>query len=182
MEDLEVPVSCSLSKELADVGRIPCSKRKDQDGQLDVACTQADASSIVVADLDRDGDPDQLVADGALGDVEWLENRGGQFGWVTTDSAPASLSPGTLDDLLTIEVVHRGRPGDRAIEVSQVSVLVERGNGDPLEPAELDALLVRLSFHADGNGNGTFDPAEDPAVAGVTDFAGVAGGVVELVR
>ena len=77
--------------------------------------TMADASDtrIALGDLDGDGDPDVVLADGAAGELQWIDNLGWteDFGLHTIDAGWAGLSEIALGDL--------DGDGDLDIAVSQ---------------------------------------------------------------
>ncbi len=131
--------------------------------------------TLVAADLDGDGDPD-LAHDylGTAADL-WWKNRGGQAALPTVATAPLTLDPMTVDDVLEITAIHRGRTGDGDGEVASIDLLLGDGSCAPLSDAEADALLYGIYIFEDDDDSGDFDPALDSEVGFVGTFSLVAG-------
>lgn len=128
-----------------------------------------EAVSVYAADLDGDGDLEMLGAAAVDNAIAWWDNRGGQFGLATTDSAPAALKSGAADDVLQITFTHNGRAGDQAAEWASVALLLEETAGDPLSTAEANALLDHLHLYLD-DGSGTFEAGSDSLVYTLSDL------------
>jgi|CXWL01.1.fsa_nt_gi hypothetical protein len=132
------------------------------------------AMSVFAADVDGDGDLDTLSASGYDSRIAWFENRGGQVALPTADSAAARVLQGARDDVFRIDVAHRGRSGDSAVEPAELSLLFEAGPGTPLTSAEANALLTDLHLYRD-DGSGVFEPGLDTLVSSETDLSLTAG-------
>lgn len=127
------------------------------------------AQSVYAADVDRDGDIDILGA--AYDDgIAWWENRGGQFAFATSNTAPSVLLQGGTNDALKLATTHRGRTGDSDEELASIALLMEDGAGDPLSSGEAGALLAAVSLYRD-DGSGEFEPALDALVTRTTNFS-----------
>ncbi|MBN1485374.1 MAG: VCBS repeat-containing protein [Chloroflexia bacterium] len=123
-----------------------------------------DTKAVYAADMNRDGDLDLLVACWAYysdENIYYWENRGGQFALQTSDTAPAALLSGEMDDLLRVYMHHRGRPGDRDEELATLELLFERTPGTPLSSEQANALIETLYVYLDDDGSGIFDPIYD---------------------
>ncbi len=127
------------------------------------------ATSIEAADLDQDGDLDILGAAFDDDTVLWWENRGGQFGLATMDTAPLHLNAGSQDDMLQIAATHNGRSGDHDAELVTFELLLEKTSGDPLSDSEANAIIENLHIYQD-DGSGVFEEGSDVWVTAVSDF------------
>jgi hypothetical protein len=116
-----------------------------------------DGGYVAAVDIDRDGDLDVL---GARETLRWNENRGGQYALYGVSQAPGTAPQGTLVPMLRVVATHLGRPGDGALELARLGLLLEEGAGDPLTTAEANALVESLRVYRDANANGLFDPAD----------------------
>jgi len=125
------------------------------------------ATSVFAVDLDRDGDVDVLGASRHDSHISWWENQGGQFALATEDTAPSIMVEGDRDDMLRIEMAHRGRVGDTDEELAALQLLFEESPGDPLSQAEANALIEQLHVYRD-DGSGTFEDGVDTLVETVT--------------
>jgi hypothetical protein len=144
-------------------------------GSQQVVSTAGDAaSSVVAADVDRDGDLDVLSTSFLDDKVTWYENRGGQFALATTDTAPAALLQGDTSDLLEIVMTHRGLAADGDEELDTLLLLFEETPGDPLTSPEANALIDTLAVYRD-TGSGVFEAALDTLVASVGTLSLAAG-------
>jgi uncharacterized repeat protein (TIGR01451 family) len=140
----------------------------------------AGANDVYSADVDGDGDLDVLSA--GYPTIHWWENRGGQFALATSDTAPQAppvMNPGTVDDVLAIEVTHRGRGGDGDLELVTLGLFFEGCSGDGCTPANLTSaqaneLLDRLLVYRD-DGSGVFELGIDTQVTTVAPLALTAG-------
>src|SRR5262249_44873527 len=98
------------------------------------------ACFVAAGDLDRDGDVDVLSAGFVSRDgrIPWHENRGGQFALLTTNTAPASIVAGQPDDVLRVDMTHRGRfygaPSglDHDEELATLELGLDDGTGAPM--------------------------------------------------
>jgi hypothetical protein len=117
------------------------------------------AEAVFASDLDGDGDPDVLSA--SLWSIDWHRNHAGHFAAVTTDTAPASIPAGGMDDVLKFVATHGGRPGDTPVELTSVELLLEQAPGNPLSVSEADALIDEIMVYRDADGDGAFDPRAD---------------------
>jgi hypothetical protein len=122
------------------------------------------SAALAVADLDGDGDLD--AASGSLGDsaLAWRANRGGTLSVNATDVATATLSDGGLAAVLRLDATHRGRAGDRDVELASLWLRFEAANGTPLSSAQANALIDEVSIRQD-EGSGLFEPVSDGSVA-----------------
>ncbi len=118
------------------------------------------AWAMYVADLDGDADLDILGAASIADDISWWENKGGQFKLPTTDSAPATITDGEMDDVLKIITTHSGRTDDTDMELATLDLLFEESAGDPLTSAEANAIINNLHIYLD-DGSGTFESGSD---------------------
>jgi hypothetical protein len=118
---------------------------------------------LLTADFDRDGDPDFVSTDGSMLLQSWI-NGGGQFALATTDVAPAAIEEGFERAVFAVEVRHRGRAGEAALELDALAFLFEESFGSPLTDAQLAAVVETLRLYRD-DGSGTFNSADDTAVA-----------------
>jgi hypothetical protein len=137
------------------------------------------AHRVHAADIDGDGDLDILGALWGMNDITWWENRGGQFALPTSDTAPASMNAGTLDDVLEIEVTHRGRSSDGDLELVTLELLFEGCYGGGCTPATLTSaqaneLFDNLRVYMD-TGSGVFESGADSLVTFVETLALTAG-------
>ena len=133
------------------------------------------AHRLVAADLDGDGDPD-LAHDSLAGyESLWWENRGGQAALPTVATAPLTLDPMTIDDVLEITAIHRGRAGDGDGEVAAIDLFLGDGFGVALNSAEVDALLYGIFIFEDDDDSGDFDSAFDSEVGSAATFSLVDG-------
>ena len=111
-------------------------------------------------------------------DITWCENRGGQFGLPTADTAAPLVQAGALSEVLKITGVHNGRVGDNPVELVMFDVLLEETAGDPLSDAEANGLLDSLRVYRDddgGSGASSFQPGEDTQVASINPLSLTAG-------
>jgi hypothetical protein len=122
------------------------------------------AFSLVIADMEPDGDPD-IVHDEWGGEARWWSNRGGQFAMATTATAPAEIGEGELDDVLKIVVSHRGIAADSNLEPAQLTLGFSGPGGLPLSQAESDALISGIYVFEDDDDSGDFNLAFDSEVA-----------------
>jgi hypothetical protein len=133
------------------------------------------ANSVYAADVDGDGDLDALGAANVADDIAWWENQGGQFALATTDTAPASMKTGTMDDILAIEVIHRGRSGDSDLELVTLELLFRGCYGSlciagNLTSAQANELFDDLRVYKD-TGSGVFESGTDTLVTTVAPLA-----------
>ena len=164
------------------------------------------ATAVIAADLDRDGDPDVVSTSRNDDKIAWYENKGGQFALETTDTAPSTLFEGTVDDLLAIEMFHRGRTGDfpetpasfelrfdGAVKITSGEEQPEKTHARPddtgsesipppmpLDAAELDALFREIRIYHDADANEMFDLGADTLVGTISDFSNSTGGEVSI--
>ena len=122
-------------------------------------------SQIVAGDFHRDGAADLLVVQRASSAWDLFWNGGGQFAVATTDIAASTLPEGGEGALFSLELHHRGRAGDRDIELASLSLLFESAPGTPLTTDELAAVVSSFALYRD-DGSGIFEPGVDtPVVA-----------------
>ena len=126
--------------------------------------------SVVMADLDRDGDLD--VASASYGDdtVAWYENRGGQYAFDTDGTAPASLMEGELDDVLKIMLTHDGRAGDSPVEFATMVLRFHRDGSVPMTSSEANAVFGMLGVYLDSNDSGVFEFTQDTVLFTQSSF------------
>jgi uncharacterized repeat protein (TIGR01451 family) len=133
------------------------------------------ARDVAATDMDGDGDLDLLGAASLDNAITWWENRGGQFALATSDTAPASMDTGTLDDVLSIAVIHHGRSGDGDLEWATLALRFTGCDGDGCTPANLtstqaNALFDDLRVYRD-TGDGVFESAVDAMVTTIDTLA-----------
>jgi hypothetical protein len=139
-----------------------------------IATTADGAFSGFSADLDGDGDLDVLSASRLDDKIAWYENRGGQFGLPTLDSAPYAIVDALSDDLLAIDVTHLGRTGDSDIELTQLALRLEDEFGTPLTTGQANALIQTLAIYRD-DGSGVFEQGTDLLATSVGPLSLAAG-------
>ena len=127
------------------------------------------ASWAIVADINDDGKLDVVGAALNAGELAWWLNRGGQVSYVTANEAPSAMADGALDAILSVEIVHEGRPGDNDLELASMRVLFEEEVDDPLDSTEANNLFESVLIYAD-NGDEEFDEAEDTLVVTVNSL------------
>ena len=115
------------------------------------------ASHLQVADFDRDGDPDVVMA-ASTEFVSWF-NGGGQVALEARAVGGPSLRDGLEEPVLAIDAYHRGRNGEASAEVEAVSLLFESTAGTPLTQPQFDALVDAVRLYRD-DGSGGFDAAD----------------------
>ncbi|MCA9933450.1 MAG: VCBS repeat-containing protein [Anaerolineales bacterium] len=124
-------------------------------------------TSVFATDINGDSKPDIMAtAAGAEDVVVWWQNCGGQTGLTTTDTSPATLTTGDVDDLLRIVVTHNGRSGDHDLELSTISLLLSATDGTPLTDDIANALIENLFVYRD-DGSGNFEPDNDILITNV---------------
>jgi PKD repeat protein len=131
--------------------------------------------SAVLADLDRDGDPDILAGSELYDEVSngpakiylW-QNRGGSVAEVANPQAPATLAGGATDDFLRIAASHQGRATDHAIELAKWYLHLADGGGNPLTSAQANALIDNLAIYYSTDGSWQ---ASDTLLVTVSDLA-----------
>lgn len=116
------------------------------------------AHGVFVADLDGDGDLDVLSASREDGKVAWHENLGGQFHLA---QRPADATSGDRRLLVDVVLAHRGRAGDSALRFHSLTLRFEDETGRRLSSEEVAAQFSALLLYRD-NGDGRFDPSNDP--------------------
>jgi hypothetical protein len=126
--------------------------------------------SMQVADLDQSGTLDVIVNANSQARVNVYLNKGGQTAMTTADTAPGTLMEGKRDDALKIDVSHRGIAGNSQAQLDTMALKLESSPGVSLNSAQANALLDRVAVHLDADSSGTFDPANDPAVATVSEL------------
>jgi len=134
-------------------------------------------SELFTDDLDHDGDADLLAGrrdeDFSLDFGSWL-NGGGQFALAATGIAPSTIADGSERAVLRVDALHRGRPGEAAMELVNLSLLFEATPGDPLTELELQGAVEAVRVYRD-DGSGTFDAALDALAATFTILEPMAG-------
>ena len=142
-------------------------------GSEQVITTAAEyAYSVSSADVDGDGELDVLSASGYYEPkIAWYENRGGQFALGTTDVAQQVVGLGQVEDVLAIEVTHRGREGDSPLELASLDLRLTSGSGTPLNTGQAMALFQTIRVYLD-DGTGVFD-AGDSEVISISDFSSI---------
>jgi hypothetical protein len=129
-----------------------------------------DPTSIFAIDLDGDGDTDALASDFAGNRIYSYPNHGGQFALGTSDVAQKVIANGQLEDLLAIELIHRGRAGDTDVELAALELRFTDGVGAVLTTAQAQKLVENLFLFAD-DGDGVFDGILDTEVAALAATA-----------
>lgn len=122
------------------------------------------ASHLLVGDFHLDGDPDLIVIDSNASTWDAFWNGGGPFALATTDLAPPTLGEGSEGLIFAIELHHRGRPGDAAIELASLVLRFESVPGVPLTTPELAVAVAGLTIYHD-DGSGTFEAGVDLPIA-----------------
>ena len=155
----------------ASTGGVTIAWHENTDGQGAFSARQLITSlafsplSPVAADVDGDGDTDVL----ATRPLAWYPNRGGQFALPTTALAQGVVANDQEVVLLEIDLQHRGRAGDSAVELASIEVLLEDAAGLPLTSSGAEALIEELELYLD-SGSGLFEPGSDPLLEQVTSF------------
>ena len=122
-------------------------------------------SQIVAGDFHRDGAADLLVVQRSSSAWDLFWNGGGQFAVDTTDISASPIPEGQEGAVFALELHHRGRTGDRAIELASLALLFESAPGAPLTTDELTAVVSAFALYRD-DGSGTYEPGVDtPVVA-----------------
>jgi len=134
--------------------------------------------SIYADDLDRDGDLD-VIACTNDDKLTWYENKGGQFAFSTSNTAPSTIDNGELDDIFKIEAKHKGRAGDTEVQLTSFHFKVQDNLGNPLSQSALDNLVDYFRIYGD-NGNGTFAKWEEPFYKAFSVFSILPDGSVIL--
>lgn len=124
------------------------------------------AHGVFTSDIDADGDLDVLSASRGDGKVAWYENRGGQFGFVQSQSKSAV---GTQRALLDTVFFHRGRVGDPPMALQTLTLRFEDQQGRLMTAQQAADLFNALLVYVD-NGDGAFNPAADSLIARTTAF------------
>lgn len=133
--------------------------------------TSADgAAAIYGADINSDGKPDIVSASEESDELTWYANLGGQFGFVTTDTAPASISVGEQQAMLQITPIHNGRSGDHNLELVTLELLIEEVAGSPLTSTRANTVIENLYIYLD-DGSGSFEALSDTPVITVSTLA-----------
>jgi len=130
--------------------------------------------SVMSADLDGDGRLDLVAVSPGDGTLTFHPNRGGQYRLITTDIAPAAPFEGGVEALLRIRVEHLGRPLDGPLQLASLALLLDDGQGNPLDEAQAASLLQDLEIYLD-DGSGTFEVHRDTRLASAGLAEGAAG-------
>ena len=128
------------------------------------------AHGVAVADLDGDGDADVLSASREDGVAGWFENKGGQFAVGFEPTLTTSLAPGIPQQLASLIVAHRGRPGDLPVEVGTLDLIFVDSLGRRLDTTAINAAIESLALYRDSDGNNFFDPSVDAQLAAVSQL------------
>ena len=124
---------------------------------------------LAIADIDANGQLDIAFASRSDGRVGWMPNKGGEFALPTIVTAPETIPNAGVDDVLRIDLAHRGRSGDSPVELVTLELLFEAPPIDshqlpgPYTTADVNAIFERLRVHRD-DGSGDFG-AGDTVVA-----------------
>ncbi len=124
-------------------------------------------NEVTLADLDGDADADLLAVDLDAGRLVWLENRGGQYGVEASQVPSTWVKPAVPNELLTLELTHRGRPGDAAVELVSLELQFADADGRPLTTTEIQRRLLDLSVYRSMPGR-PFNPGQNPPLATVS--------------
>jgi hypothetical protein len=124
------------------------------------------AHGVFTSDLDADGDLDVLSASRGDGKVAWYENRGGQFGFVQSQS---SAAVGTQRVCSTRSSSIAGATGDPPMALQALTLRFENQARQRLIRTAGRRLFNALLVYVD-NGDGVFNPAADPLLARTTTF------------
>ncbi len=136
-------------------GAPPTFVRRETVGQPDFP------RALAIADLDANGQLDIAFASRSDGRVGWMPNKGGEFALPTAATAPETIPNSGVDDVLRIDLAHRGRMGDSAVELVTLELLFEAPPLDshqlptPYSTAEANAIFERLRVYRD-EGSGDF--------------------------
>lgn len=123
--------------------------------------------ALNTGDFDDDGMPDVVASD-----AQHWPNLGGQAEFkVAIRATPPTIDPLVLEDVLRLELIHIGEPGDAKVELAQMEVLLVDHVLDPLDDALLDDALVGIYVYADTDHSYSFDPTIDEVVGSVESFS-----------
>ena len=112
-------------------------------------------SRLFLEDFDRDGDPDVVMVRGDdSGEVLSWANGGGQFALETRSVAPTEIVEGTERAVLAVDLHHRGRAGEAAVELSSLALRFEDQSRHALSQDQLDATVAAVRvYRDDGSGS-----------------------------
>jgi hypothetical protein len=124
-----------------------------------------DPRHVAAADMDRDGDPDVVIASQGDDTVAWYPNLGGQAALTAeNDVVTTVLLRGVETSVMKINVEHRGRLGDNAVELARLDFRLQENPMTPLSSEEANALFNGLSVYRD-MGSGDWEPDQDDLLA-----------------
>ena len=116
--------------------------------------TVAYPRALAIADLDRSGWPDIIVAARTDGSVRWYPHRGGQYALETTSVAPETIPPASSADILEIVAIHRGVAHDSNVQLQSIDLRLEKRGPDfitphiPMTNAEADLVFDSIDIYA----------------------------------
>lgn len=148
----------------------------------EITITFDGAGSVAVADLNRDGLPDFAATAETADKVAVWQNGGGQAALVPTAISGGTLPAGSETALFRLALAPRGRPADNNAELAAVTLVLEEAPGDPLSPAEADALLEQIEILRDNPSGGVAGSLDgtDISLATLASFAPDAGGALAV--
>jgi hypothetical protein len=98
-------------------------------------------------------------------------NVGAPVKVVPADTAPATMNPNEVDDLLRISVSHNGVIADSDVELAWWDVQFTDGSGTPLTTAQAQALFANLYVYREEGSTPGFQDLEDTPVIVQPDIA-----------
>ncbi len=125
-------------------------------------------NNISLADLDGDADADLLSVSVDTGRLSWHENAGGQYGIEASQVPSTWIRPNSPNQLLSLDLAHRGRPGDSSIDVLSLTLQFADADGRLLTSAQMQERFTSLSVYRAPCCGRHFDLASDQFLATVS--------------
>jgi len=135
-----------------------------------IAHSYKDIKAIVVADYDRDGDPDVAAGSELVSGPEVVlwPNWSGSVSEVTEPTGESPLQHKEVDDLLHIRVTNNGHPDEESVRLIRWRVRFTESDGSPMSQTRANALVDRLWVYRD-TGNRRWSLSDTPVLT-VTDL------------